>query len=193
MADTRRPDEDALDAYSRVVTSVARRLTPQVASVQLLRGGGSAVVFDHDHLITNAHVVGGSRHGKTTFSDGAEASFEVVGSDPLSDLAVLRVDGDLPMPAELGDADQLVVGQLVVALGSRLGLSGSFTAAVVSVHGRAWPARHGGPSRRMEDASQADAGLNPGNSGGACADSAGRVVGINTALAGIGVGLAVPM
>jgi S1-C subfamily serine protease len=193
MADTRRPDEDALDAYSRVVTSVARRLTPQVASVQLLRGGGSAVVFDHDHLITNAHVVGGSRHGKATFSDGAEASFEVVGSDPLSDLAVLRVDGDLPMPAELGDADQLVVGQLVVAVGSPLGLSGSVTAGVVSALGRALPARHGRASRMIEDVIQTDAALNPGNSGGALADSAGRVVGINTALAGIGVGLAVPM
>ena len=197
MPDSRRPDESldeqALDAYSRVVTSVARRLTPQVASVRLPHGGGSAVVFDPGHLITNAHVVGSSRHGTATFSDGSEAPFEVVGSDPLSDLAVLRADGTLPFPAELGNANDLVVGQLVVAVGSPLGLSGSVTAGVVSALGRALPARHGRTTRLIEDVIQADAALNPGNSGGALADSAGRVVGINTALAGIGVGLAVPI
>jgi len=197
MPDSRRPDESldeqALDAYSRVVTSVAQRLTPQVASVRLPHGGGSAVVFDPGHLITNAHVVGSSRHGTATFSDGSEAPFEVVGSDPLSDLAVLRADGTLPFPAELGNANDLVVGQLVVAVGSPLGLSGSVTAGVVSALGRALPARHGRTTRLIEDVIQADAALNPGNSGGALADSAGRVVGINTALAGIGVGLAVPI
>lgn len=193
MVDAAQADRDAMDAYSRVVSTVARTVTRQVASVQLRRGGGSAVVFDEQHLLTNAHVVGGSRSGQATFSDGSEASFEVVGADPLSDLAVIRADGELPEPARLGDADELVVGQLVVAVGSPLGLSGSVTAGVVSALGRSMPARQGQAIRMIEDVIQTDAALNPGNSGGALADSSGRVVGINTALAGIGVGLAVPV
>jgi S1-C subfamily serine protease len=186
-------DRDAMDAYSQVVSTVARTVTQQVASVQLRRGGGSAVVFDDVHLLTNAHVVGGSQRGQATFADGSEAPFEVVGADPLSDLAVVRVHGELPEPAVLGDADELVVGQLVVAVGSPLGLSGSVTAGVVSALGRSLPVRQGRASRVIEDVIQTDAALNPGNSGGALADSTGRVVGINTALAGIGVGLAVPV
>jgi S1-C subfamily serine protease len=186
-------DRDAMDAYSQVVSTVARTVTQQVASVQLRRGSGSAVVFDDVHLLTNAHVVGGSQRGQATFADGSEAPFEVVGADPLSDLAVVRVHGELPEPAVLGDADELVVGQLVVAVGSPLGLSGSVTAGVVSALGRSLPVRQGRASRVIEDVIQTDAALNPGNSGGALADSTGRVVGINTALAGIGVGLAVPV
>ncbi|WP_199431397.1 S1C family serine protease [Qaidamihabitans albus] len=188
------PDADAFDAYSRAVSSVARSVTPHVASVRLARGGGSAVVFaDDGHLLTNAHVVAGARHGTATFSDGAEAEFEVAGADPLSDLAVLRVHGDTPPAALLGDADRLVVGQLVVAVGSPLGFSGSVTAGVVSALGRALPVRQGRTARVIEDVIQTDAALNPGNSGGALADSAGRVVGINTAVAGFGLGLAVPV
>jgi S1-C subfamily serine protease len=114
----------------------------------------------------------------------------VIGVDPLSDLAVLRVRGSAPPPVELGDADRLVVGQLVVAVGSPLGLAGSVTAGVVSALGRALPARRG---RVIENVIQTDAALNPGNSGGALADSANRVVGINTAVAGVGLGLAVPV
>ncbi|PSL06694.1 S1-C subfamily serine protease [Haloactinopolyspora alba] len=193
----------ALDAYSQVVTSVARRLLPAVAAIAVSgeRGGrhgvagtGSAVVFTDDgHLLTNAHVVGSSDGGTVSFADGAEAGFTVVGRDRLSDLAVIRADGPTPPPAVLGDADGLTVGQLVVAVGSPLGLSGSVTAGVVSALGRSMPAQCGRAVRIIEDVIQTDAALNPGNSGGALADSSGRVVGINTAVAGVGVGLAVPV
>ncbi len=114
----------------------------------------------------------------------------MIGSDPLSDLAVLRARGGTPPPVELGDATQLRVGQLVVALGNPLGLSGSVTAGIVSALGRSLPTRSG---RVVDDVVQTDAALNPGNSGGALADSRGRVVGINTAVAGVGLGLAVPV
>jgi S1-C subfamily serine protease len=185
---------DELDAYSRTVSAVAQMLTPHVASVTLRRGGGSAVVYtDNGHLLTNAHVVGGGKRGTATFSDGTETEFEVIGADPLSDLAVLRAASDAPPPAYLGDADELVVGQLVVAVGSPLGLSGSVTAGVVSALGRSLPVRQGQAARVIEDVIQTDAALNPGNSGGALADSRGRVVGINTAVAGFGLGLAVPI
>ncbi|MFD2417457.1 S1C family serine protease [Amycolatopsis pigmentata] len=187
-------DSEALDAYSLAVTTVAAEMTPHVASVRLARGGGSAVVFaDDGHLITNAHVVGRDRRGTATFSDGTERSFAVVGTDPLSDLAVLATEGDAPGAARLGDADKLVVGQLVVAVGSPLGLAGSVTAGVVSALGRSLPVRTGNAGRVIENVIQTDAALNPGNSGGALADSAGRVVGVNTAVAGFGLGLAVPV
>ncbi|WP_034268787.1 S1C family serine protease [Haloechinothrix halophila] len=185
--------QDALDAYSRVVSSVAKAVTPQVASVTLRRGNGSAVVFDDTHLLTNAHVVGAHDSGTVTFADGTEASFRVIGADPLSDLAVLGTDSHAHEPARLGNADDLVVGQLVVAVGSPLGLSGSVTAGVVSALGRSLPVRQGKASRVIEDVIQTDAALNPGNSGGALADATGRVVGISTALAGVGLGLAVPI
>jgi serine protease Do len=182
-----------VDDYSKTVISVARSVTPHVASVRLDGGSGSAVVFEHGRMLTNAHVVGGARSGKTTFSDGSEATFEVAGADPLSDLAVLTVHGQAPDPATLGNADELQVGQLVVAVGNPLGLNGSVTAGVVSALGRSLPARHGKAARVIEDVIQTDAALNPGNSGGALADWAGKVVGINTAVAGIGLGLAVPI
>ncbi|MBB4907335.1 S1C family serine protease [Actinophytocola algeriensis] len=184
---------DELDPYSRTVSEVARTLTPHVASVSLPRGGGSAVVVTEEgHLLTNAHVVGGSSSGEATYSDGEESLFDVIGSDALSDLAVLHAR-TAPAPAELGNADDLVVGQLVVAVGSPLGLSGSVTAGVVSALGRSLPVRQGQAARVIEDVIQTDAALNPGNSGGALADSHGRVVGINTAVAGFGLGLAVPI
>jgi len=189
-----------LDAYSQIVTSVAERLTPMVASLRVPRGDsrqgrageslGSGVVFTGDgFLLTNAHVVGQSGAGTAEFSDGTSAPFRVVGADPLSDLAVLRADGPTPEPAELGEADKLVVGQLVVAVGNPLGLAGSVTAGVVSALGRSLPAR----GRVIEDVIQTDAALNPGNSGGALADADARVVGINTAVAGVGLGMAVPV
>jgi S1-C subfamily serine protease len=187
-------EEELLDAYSQTVSAVAKTLTPHVASVTLNRGSGSAVVFTDDgYLLTNAHVVGTGRHGTAIFSDGSEAPFSVIGADPLSDLAVLRARGEVPDAATLGDADRLVVGQLVVAVGSPLGLSGSVTAGVVSALGRSLPVRQGRAGRVIEDVIQTDAALNPGNSGGALANSAGRVVGINTAVAGFGLGLAVPI
>jgi S1-C subfamily serine protease len=186
--------DEAMDAYSRSVSTVAKTVTPHVAGIQLGRGSGSAVVFaDDGYLLTNAHVVDQDRTGVATFADGSEARFDVVGADPLSDLAVLRARAETPSAAVLGDADKLVVGQLVVAIGSPLGFSGSVTAGVVSALGRALPVRHGRAGRVIEDVIQTDAALNPGNSGGALADSAGRVVGINTAVAGVGLGLAVPI
>lgn len=186
--------EDPLDAYSRTVINVARSVTPHVASVRMRRGSGSAVVFTDDgFLLTNAHVVGSGREGTAVFADGTESKFDVVGADALSDLAVLRSRGSAPGAATLGNADDLVVGQLVVAVGNPLGLAGSVTAGVVSALGRAVPVESGRASRVIEDVIQTDAALNPGNSGGALADSTGRVVGINTALAGIGLGLAIPI
>jgi S1-C subfamily serine protease len=193
--------EPELDAYSRIVAGVAAELTPRVASLRVPaqdgRGGasqGSAVVFTPDgFLLTNAHVVGRSARGTALFADGTNAPFTVVGADPLSDLAVLRASGPTPEPAELGEADDLLVGQLVVAVGSPLGLAGSVTAGVVSGLGRSLPTRSGAAARLVEDVIQTDAALNPGNSGGALADSRARVVGINTAVAGIGLGLAVPV
>ncbi|MEV1242284.1 S1C family serine protease [Nonomuraea sp. NPDC050022] len=183
-----------MDDYSRVVSSVAAELLPRVASVRADRGSGSAVVFTADgFLLTNAHVVGSSRAGTVAFADGSSGEFLVVGRDPLSDLAVIRAQQPTPEPAVLGDSDELVVGQLVVAVGSPLGLAGSVTAGVVSGLGRSLPARSGQAVRLIEDVIQTDAALNPGNSGGALADSRARVVGVNTAVAGVGVGLAVPV
>ncbi|WP_405498547.1 S1C family serine protease [Nocardia sp. NBC_00511] len=188
------PDAAALDSYSRTVIAVAKSVTPHVASVQTRRGGGSGVVFTDDgFLLTNAHVVGQADSGTVIYSDGAETRFDVVGVDLLSDLAVLRARGSAPVAVELGDADRLVVGQLVVAVGSPLGLAGSVTAGVVSALGRSVPVGNRRAARVIEDVIQTDAALNPGNSGGALADSAGRVVGINTAVAGIGLGLAIPI
>ena len=187
---------DELDSYSRTVSAVAAEITPRVAAVRIGRGTGSAVVVPGDGvLVTNAHVVADARRGRADFLDGAQAPVRVVGADPLSDLAVLRAErpADLPSPVRLGDADRLVVGQLVVAVGNPLGLVGSVTAGVVSGLGRSLPTRSGQAGRVVEDVIQTDAALNPGNSGGALADSAGRVVGINTAVAGMGLGLAVPV
>ena len=192
-------DIESLDAYSRIVAGVAEQLTPKVASLRVPRRGsggrgeslGSAVVFTADgFLLTNAHVVGQASGGIAAFWDGTNAPFTVVGADPLSDLAVVRATGGTPEPAVLGEADSLVVGQLVVAVGNPLGLAGSVTAGVVSALGRSMPA---GQQRIIEDVIQTDAALNPGNSGGALADSRARVIGINTAVAGVGLGLAVPI
>jgi S1-C subfamily serine protease len=191
-----------LDVYSQIVSGVAEKLTPKVASLRVPRRGrggggeslGSGVVFTGDgFLLTNAHVVGQADSGTAAFSDGTTAPFRVVGADPLSDLAVLRATGPTPPPADLGEADELVVGQLVVAVGNPLGLAGSVTAGVVSALGRSMPAGGRGGTRLIEDVIQTDAALNPGNSGGALADARSRVVGINTAVAGIGLGLAVPV
>jgi S1-C subfamily serine protease len=181
------------------VTAVAADLTPHVAALQVTgpdgrSGAGSAVVVSDDGLmLTNAHVVSRAARGVAVFSDGSEADVVVVGADPLSDLAVVRARGETPPPAELGDAGSLKVGQLVVAVGNPLGLSGSVTAGVVSGLGRSLPTRDGRTARVVEDVIQTDAALNPGNSGGALADSSSRVIGINTAVAGWGLGLAVPI
>src|SRR5438034_2278555 len=195
-------DTALLDAYSMAVSGVAEALIPSVASLRITRnmggwsagGSGSAVAFTPDgFLVTSAHVVAGTESGTAAFVDGTEREFRVVGRDPLSDLAVVRTsDGEL-RPATLGDAARLRVGQLVVAIGNPLGFAGSVTAGVVSALGRSLGTRDGRTSRLVENVIQTDAALNPGNSGGALADSRGRVVGINTAVAGIGLGLAVPI
>jgi S1-C subfamily serine protease len=169
-----------------------------VAALRVGTGGGggtgSGVVFTEDgYVLTNAHVVAGRSTGTAAFADGTAAGFRLVGADPLSDLAVVRVDGPTPSPATLGEASLLRVGQLVVAVGTPLGLAGTVTAGVVSALGRSLPARDGNAVRIVEDVIQTDAALNPGNSGGALADARGRVVGINTAVAGAGLGLAVPV
>jgi S1-C subfamily serine protease len=196
------PDADAFDAYSRTVSGVAERLTPSVAHLAVSRrtrrgraeGAGSGVAISSDgYMLTSAHVVAGGRGLSASFSDGRELSGRVEGADPLSDLAVVQVDGRDLTPAQLGDADDLRVGQLVVAIGSPMGLAGTVTAGVVSALGRSLPTRSGYAGRLVENVIQTDAALNPGNSGGALADGLGRVVGINTAVAGIGLGLAVPI
>ena len=196
-----RPTEaEALDAYSTVVVGVAQRLLPSVASLRTNRGNpgrdgaGSGVAVTPDgFLLTSAHVVAGAGHGTASFTDGRELEFEVVGTDGLSDLAVVRARGSDLVPAGLGDADRLQVGQLVVAIGNPLGFAGSVTAGVVSALGRSLPTRAGTATRLVENVIQTDAALNPGNSGGALVDNHGLVVGINTAVAGIGLGLAVPI
>jgi S1-C subfamily serine protease len=197
-------DQDALDAYSQVVVTVAERVTPSVANLRVTRrvrggrvldGGGSGVVITPDgFLLTSAHVVAGTTGaGRASFSDGRDVEFAVIGADALSDLAVLRLEGDAFTAAELGDAERLRVGQLVVAIGNPNGFAGSVTAGVISALGRSLPTRSGVNVRVVDNVIQTDAALNPGNSGGALADGRGRVVGINTAVAGVGLGLAVPI
>jgi serine protease Do len=195
---------EALDAYSRAVVAIAERLSPSVANLRVSRrvrggrvatGGGSGVVITPDgFMLTSAHVVAGTDgRVEASFVDGREVGAEVVGADPLSDLAVLRSEVTELSPATLGDADALRVGQLVVAIGNPNGFAGSVTAGVVSALGRSLPVHSRTAGRIVENVIQTDAALNPGNSGGALADGRGRVVGINTAVAGVGLGLAVPI
>ena len=197
-------EEKALDAYSQAVVAIAERLSPSVANLRVTRrvrggrravGGGSGVVITPDgYMLTSAHVVAAT-DGKVeaSFVDGREVAAEVVGADPLSDLAVLRSEEDGLNAAVLGDAEKLRVGQLVVAIGNPHGFAGSVTAGVVSALGRSLPVRSRAAGRIVENVIQTDAALNPGNSGGALADGRGCVVGINTAVAGVGLGLAVPI
>lgn len=188
-------DQSALDAYSMAVVHVARTVLPSVASLRVRtsagEGSGSASVLTADgFLLTSAHVVEGADTAEASFADGVDVTADVIGRDPLSDLAVLRARGEVPAPVVLGDASRLQVGQLVVALGNPLGLAGSVTAGVVSGLGRSLPTRSG---RVIDEVIQTDAALNRGNSGGVLADSKGCMVGVNTAVAGVGLGLAVPI
>src|SRR4030088_371513 len=193
-------EREALDAYSTTVTSVAERVLPSVASLRVGRAGrgggaGSAVVITPDgFLVTSAHVVAQGGSASASFLDGTEYDVEVVGADPLSDLAVARALAATLQPVPIGNADQLRVGQLVVAVGNPMGFSGSVTSGVVSGLGRSLATADGNGHRRfIEDVIQTDAALNPGNSGGALADWQARLIGVNTAVAGMGLGLAVPM
>jgi S1-C subfamily serine protease len=196
MADDRLPgDEEAMDAYSTVVTAVARAVLPSVASlvVRSSRGDGSgsaSVITPDGYLLTSAHVVAGADTADAAFTDGTTAKVDVVGRDVLSDLAVLKARDTLPAALAMGRAEDLRVGQLVVAVGNPLGLAGSVTAGIVSGLGRSLPTRSG---RVVDEVIQTDAALNPGNSGGALADGRGRMVGVSTAVAGVGLGLAVPV
>ncbi len=184
-----------LDAYSQVVVGVAERLGPSVANLRVgRRGSGSGVVITPDgFMLTNAHVISGGRVVRVSFTSGVDVAASVVGVDPLSDLALLRTESGVAPAAELGDAAQLRVGQLVVAIGNPHGFTGSVSAGVVSALGRSLPARDGGTTRMIDDVIQTDAALNPGNSGGALVEGHGTVVGINTAVAGVGLGLAIPI
>ena len=196
-------DGEVLDSYSQTVMRVAAAVTPHVAAIEMTSrrrngrmrmGAGSAVLFTQDgYLLTNSHVVAGTERGHAVFADGSRMELELVGSDPLSDLAVVHGRRPKVPPAEFGAAETLRVGQLVVAVGNPLGLAGSVTAGVVSGLGRAIPVWSGNNRRVIEDVIQTDAALNPGNSGGALADTHSRIVGINTAVAGAGLGLAVPI
>jgi S1-C subfamily serine protease len=195
MADDRPRDDEALDAYSSVVTTVARTILPSVASLAVRtsrgEGGGSASVITPDgYMLTSAHVVATAKSADASFGDGTSVRVDVVGRDVLSDLAVLKARGSVPTPVTMGRAEDLRVGQLVVAVGNPLGLAGSVTAGIVSGLGRSLPTRNG---RVVDEVIQTDAALNPGNSGGALADSRGRMVGVSTAVAGVGLGLAVPI
>lgn len=188
-------DQEPLDAYSAVVTHVAATVLPSVASLAVhgRRGdgaGSASVIGDDGLMLTSAHVVAGATSVEASFADGTTAEVDVVGRDVLSDLAVLRARGPVPAPLEFGDAAGLRVGQLVVALGNPMGLAGSVTAGIVSNLGRSLPT---GSGRVIDEVIQTDAALNPGNSGGVLADGRGRMVGVNTAVAGVGLGLAVPI
>jgi serine protease Do len=201
-----RLEPEELDAYSRVVREVTERLEPAVISIGVRSGrsGGSGIILGSNGgagiAVTNSHVVrglgrvGGSGSGlQVTLADGTTTSLEVLGDDPPSDLAVVRFEpeGEFTV-APLGEARNLVVGQLVVAIGSPLGFQQTVTAGVVSALGRSLRSEGG---RMIENVIQTDASINPGNSGGPLADTSGRVVGINTAIIGgaQGIGFAVPV
>jgi S1-C subfamily serine protease len=177
-------ERDALDAYSRVVVHVAQTLRPAVVNLRAgsgrRQGTGSGVLFTPDgFLLTNHHVVGGSERVRVRLIDGREMSGRVVGNDPWTDVAVVQAEGDSLPHANLGDSAALRVGQLVVAIGSPLGFESTVTAGVISALGRTLRSITG---HLVDNVIQTDAALNPGNSGGPLADSAGRVVGINTAV-----------
>ncbi|MFI5283467.1 MAG: S1C family serine protease, partial [Candidatus Dormibacterales bacterium] len=152
------------------------------------------VITADGFLVTSAHVVAQGGSVSASFIDGSEYDVDVIGADPFSDLAVARARSASLVPVRIGDADQLRVGQLVVAIGNPMGFTGSVTSGVVSGLGRSLATADGNGNRRfVEDVIQTDAALNPGNSGGALADWRARLVGVNTAVAGVGLGLAVPM
>lgn len=191
-------EESPLDAYSAAVIKVVQAVGPSVASITVRgergrEGSGSGVVIGDRVLVTNAHVAGRASKVVVAFADGTQMEAAVVGLDRLSDLAVLRTGEDTPSPVPFGDAATLQVGQLVVAIGNPMGLAGSVTTGIVSGLGRSLPAHSGSHTRIIEDVIQTDAALNPGNSGGALVDTAARLVGVNTAVAGMGLGLAVPI
>jgi S1-C subfamily serine protease len=183
---------EVLDAFSSAVMSVVDRVGPSVVQVVDGRGAGSGVVIAPDgYILTNAHVVERAETVRVGLHDGRHLHGQVIGRDPSSDLAVLRVSGDGLVSAELGDSDRLRVGQLVIAIGNPLGFQSTVTTGVVSALGRTLSGRDGRP---IENVIQTDAALDPGSSGGPLVDTRGRVVGINTAVivGAHGIGFAVP-
>jgi S1-C subfamily serine protease len=185
-------DEELLDAYSRAVVKVVKKVGPAVVAIGIKKsesprrfgsesdGSGSGMIIAPDgFVLTNDHVVENTRSVEVTFTDGHTYAAEIIGTDPATDLAVVRVSGGRFPVVELGDSDSLSVGQLAIAIGNPLGFQSTVSAGVISALGRVLRSRSG---RLIENVIQTDVALNPGNSGGPLVDSRGRVIGINTAM-----------